>query len=443
MKFMKRLCVAALGLWAGLAPAMANAGPAIIRDAETEDIIRGYATPLLQSAGLAPGDVNLILVNDKSLNAFVAGGMNIFIFTGLLRQVNGPDEVIGVIAHEIGHIAGGHIARLGAELERASTQALLSTILGVAAAVAAGRADVGAAVAVGGQSSAQRGLLAHTRVQESAADQAAFNYLKATGRSAKGLVKVLEKLADQELLSSRFQDPYVQTHPLSRDRLQTALRAVEREPEGASTATPEEIARFKRMQAKLAGFMDAPTDTLRRYAGDDPNARYARSIAHYRRGDLGKALPLLDGLIAEAPNDPFLHELRGQMLYENARPQEAAEAYAKAIAIRPDDPAILAPAARAFLDAGAPSEQVIEMLRRVTVFEPRNPGAWRQLGIAYGKQGDIGQASVALAEAAMLNGRRGDAILQAKRAQSHLAKGSAGWLKAEDILQATGGADPK
>lgn len=436
MKLTKRFCVVALAIWAALSPALASAGPAVIRDAETEDIIRGYATPLLQAAGISPGDVDLILVNDNSLNAFVAGGMNIFLFTGLLRQANGPDEIRGVLAHEIGHIAGGHIARLGEELEQASTQALLTTILGVAAAVAAGRADVGAAVAVGGQAAAQRGLLAHTRVQESAADQAAFTYLRSAGHTAKGLVGVLEQLADQELVSSRHQDPYVQTHPLSRDRLQTALRAVEREGADAAVATPDEVARYRRMQAKLAAFIDPPSSTLGAYRGDSPTERYAQSIAHYRRGDLGRALPLIDGLIQASPDDPFLHELRGQMLYENGRPVEAAEAYAKALDGRPDDPAILAPAARAYLDAGADAQEIIRMLKQVTLLEPRNPGAWRQLGVAHGKLGDIGQASVALAEAAMLNGQRGDAILQAKRAQNHLAKGTPGWLKAEDILRA-------
>ena len=436
MKLSKRVLAAAVAIWAALAPALARAQPSVIRDAEIEDTIRGYATPLLQAAGISPGDVDLILVNDDSINAFVAGGMKIFIYTGLLRRVESPDEVIGVLAHEIGHIAGGHIARLGSELEQASTQALLATILGVAAAVAAGRGDVGAAVAVGGQSSATRMLLAHTRVQESAADQAAFRYLDATDRTAEGLVDLLGRLADQELISSRYQDPYVRTHPLSRDRLETARVAAERAGPNARHASPAELRRLERIQAKLAGFMDPPTRTLDRYKGDDANSRYARSIAHYRRGDLAQALPLIDGLIAEEPDDPFLVELKGQMLLENGRAEPAADAYMRAVVMRPDDPALLAPAARALIEAGRDTDRAIEMLRRVTLKEPRNPGAWRQLGIAYGKTGDIGQASVALAEAAMLSGQKEDAAIQANRAQAHLEKGSAGWLKAEDILRA-------
>ncbi|MEQ9121696.1 MAG: M48 family metalloprotease, partial [Alphaproteobacteria bacterium] len=199
---------------------------------------------------------------------------------GLLRRAQGPDEVIGVLAHEIGHIAGGHLARLNSELESASTQALLAAILGVAAGVAAGRADVGAAVAVGGQSSAVRGLLAHTRVQESAADQAAFRFLEATNRSAQGLVDLLGRLSDQELVSSRYQDPYVRTHPLSRDRLETAKIAVAQEGPTAQKASAEDRRRFARMQAKLAGFTDPPAATLDRYTGDDVDSRYARAIAH-------------------------------------------------------------------------------------------------------------------------------------------------------------------
>ena len=438
MKLTKRLAIAIVAIWSALAPTLVSAGPAIIRDAEVEDIIRGYATPLLQAAGISPGDVSLILVNDNAINAFVAGGMNIFIYTGLLRKAGGPDEVIGVLAHEIGHISGGHIARLGAEIERASVQALLTTILGVAAAIAAGRGDVGAAVIAGGQGTAVRGLLAHTRVQESAADQAAFRFLDASGRSASGLIDLLGRLVDQELISSRHQDPYIQTHPLSRDRLTSAQAFMARTRPGA-TASANERARFARMQAKLAGFMDPPALTISRYAGQDPNARYARSIAHYRRGDLGNAIPLIDGLIQEAPNDAFLYELKGQMLFENGRAQEAAAAYDTAVTLRPDDPTLLAPAGRALVALGdaQSNERAIVMLRRVTLKEPRNPGAWRELGIALGKRGDIGDSSVALAEAAMLQGRKGDAIMQAKRAQHHLNKGSTGWLKAEDILRAT------
>lgn len=434
MNFRKRLAVAVITVWTALAPALASAQATVVRDAETEDIIRGYATPLLQAAGIAPGDVDLILINDNAINAFVAGGMNIFVFTGLLRQAESPDEVIGVMAHEIGHIAGGHIARLGAELERASIESLVAAVLGVAAAVASGRADVGAAVALGGASSAQRGILAHTRVQESAADQAAFRYLQATERSAEGLVALLERLANQELVSSRFQDPYVRTHPLTRERVNTARAAVA-QAGPAQTASAEERARFARMQAKLAAFIDSPTKTLAAFTGDTPNDRYARSIAHFRRGDLGEALPLIEGLIAAKPNDAFLWELKGQMLFEGGRARESAEAYAKAVAIRPNDSAILSPAARAYVESGDRIEEAIAMLRRTTLTEPRNAGAWRQLGIALGRNGEIGQASVALAESDMLSGRREDAASQARRAQKELPEGSAGWLRAEDILR--------
>lgn len=434
MKFRTRLAVAVFAIWAAFQPAHVSAQTTVIRDAETEDIIRGYATPLLQAAGIAPGDVDLILINDNAINAFVAGGMNIFVFTGLLRSAGDPDEVIGVLAHEIGHIAGGHIARLGAELERASIESLVAAVLGVAAAVAAGRPDVGAAVAVGGAATAQRNLFAHTRVQESAADQAAFRYLQAADRSAQGLVALLERLANQELVSSRFQDPYVRTHPLTRERVNTARAAVAKAPP-ARTASAAEQVRFDRMQAKLAAFIDSPTKTLASYPGDGPVDRYARSIAHFRRGDLGQALPLIDNLIAAAPDDAFLWELKGQMLFEGGRARDSAEAYAKAVALRPNDSAILSPAARAYVESGDRIDEAIAMLRRTTLNEPRNAGAWRQLGIALGRNGEIGDASVALAEAAMLTGRKDDATLQARRAQNNLPQGSSGWLRAEDILR--------
>jgi predicted Zn-dependent protease len=439
MNLTMRIISAAVVFWMALQPTALSARPAVIRDAEIENIIRGYATPLLQAAGIAPGDARLILVRDNQINAFVAGGMNIFIYTGLLRSVDSPDEIRGVLAHEIGHIAGGHIARLGAELEQASTQALLSTILGVAVAVAAGRADAGAAVIAGGSGSAQRGLLAHTRAQESAADQAAFRYLEASGLSAAGMVAMLDRLAGQELVSDTYQDPYVRTHPLSRDRVRSARAFVARVRSPGRTATPAELATYDRIKAKLAGFIDSPQRTLDRYAANDPGvpAQYARAIAQYRRGDLVAALRGIDGLIQQAPNDPYFHELKGQMLYENGRVQESALAYEAAIALLPSDPALMGPAAKAMMEAGGAERtaRTIQMLERVTLLEPRNPGAWRQLGIGYGKMDRIGDASVALAEANMLTGRRADAGLQARRAQHHLKEGTPGWLKAEDILR--------
>ncbi len=436
MKFSKHLAVVAVAIWATLTPIVTSAGPAVIRDAELEDIIQGYMTPLLQVAGIAPGDVRLILINQPDINAFVAGGMNIFVYTGLLRKAETPDEVIGVLAHEIGHIAGGHIARLGSALENASTQAIASAILGVAAAIASGRTDVGAAVTAGGQSSALRGVLAHTRTQESAADQAAFRYLEGTGQSVQGIVDMLKRLSDQELLSSRYQDPYVRTHPLSRDRLETAKAFLSRSQFKSAMRSTTDLERFRRIQAKLAAFIDPPSKTLSNYQNTGPIDRYARAIAHYRRGDLGQAIPLIDGLIASSPNDPFLHELKGQMLMENGRSTEAESSYNTALQLRPGDPAIMLPAATAILESRGDTAKAIQILQDVTFREPRNSSAWRQLGISYGKQGNIGEASVALAEAEMLNGQKDNAVFQAQRAQHHLPKGSAGWLRAEDILRA-------
>lgn len=430
---------AAVVLWMALQPTQLSARPAVIRDAEVENIIRGYATPLLQAAGIATGDVRLILVRDNQINAFVAGGMNIFIYTGLLRSADSPDEIRGVLAHEIGHIAGGHIARLGAELERASSEALLSTILGVAVAVAAGRADAAAAVIAGGAGSAQRGLLYHTRTQESAADQAAFRYLESSGYSAAGMVAMLDRLAGQELVSETYQDPYVRTHPLSRDRVRSARAFVARTHNAGRVATTAELATYDRIKAKLAGFIDPPQRTLDRYPANDTGvpSQYARVIAQYRRGDLVAAIQGIDRLIGQAPYDPYFHELKGQILYENGRIQESAEAYEAALNLLPSDPALMGPAAKAMMEAGDErrTARAIEMLERVTLLEPRNPSAWLHLGIGYGKMDRIGDASVALAEANMLNGRRADAGLQARRAQHHLKEGTPGWLKAEDILR--------
>ncbi|MFN3077727.1 MAG: M48 family metalloprotease, partial [Alphaproteobacteria bacterium] len=317
----------------------ANSGqPVQIRDTEIENIIRIFGTPLFQAVGFAPDTVRLHLVVDKSLNAFVAEGLNLYLHTGLLIRTETADQLIGVMAHEIGHITGGHLVRREQDVGVFQMGSLLATVLGAAAAVASGRGDVGGAVAMAGSDAALKSFFSYTRSQESSADTAALKMLDLTGQSARGLLDFFLILGDQELLMPRQQDPYVRTHPLTRDRVEFVRHHVETSSHPAERSHPEYAEMHRRMRAKLIAFLEPTNQALLRYKENDQaiDARYVRAIAFYRRADLNRALPLIEGLIAERPADPYFLELKGQMLFENGRGREAIEPYRQAVRRLPD-----------------------------------------------------------------------------------------------------------
>lgn len=412
----------------------------LIRDTEIENTIRTYATPVFLAAGLDPGAVRIYLVNDKALNAFVAGGQNLFINTGLLMNSAHAGQVIGVIAHEAGHIEGGHLARTQDALRNATAESILAVVLGAIAAAAAGRPDVAGAVVAGGQNTALRSFLGYTRTQEGAADAAAMRYLDETGQSARGLLEFMKTLEGQELLPYSRQDPYLRTHPLTRDRILALEKHVDLSPNSDSPLTPQDAAMHARMVAKLHGFLDNPVTTLRLYPLTDRSlaARYAQTLAFWRQHDLDRAVAHIDALLAEHPRDPYFHELKGQMLYESGRPVEALKPYETAVGILPEAPLLRIGLAEVQLALNDPAllDPAIDNLRTALARERNRPYVWRQLGIAYGRKGDIGQSSLALAEEALLVGDNPRARFHAGRAEKLLPTGSPGWLQAQDILQA-------
>ncbi len=412
-----------------------------IRDAEIESIIRDYAAPLFRAAGLPPESIQVHLVNDSALNAFVAGGLNMFINTGLLMRSEDPLQVIGVIAHETGHISGGHLSRTRDALEGASASAILATVLGTAAAIGTGRGDLGAAITMGGQEIGARRFLRYSRAQESAADQAATQFLDATGQSARGLLAFMEILGDQELLPESRQDPYVRTHPITQDRVRFLREHVDRSPHSGRPATPRQLAEHRRMVAKLVGFLTSPARTLRQYPESDRGlpARYARAVAYYRRPDLPRALAEIDSLLAEYPDDPYFHELKGQILYENGRVAESLPHYESSVALRPDSPLLRDGLAQAQLASGDPAlaTAAIDNLRQALRFEPRSVRLWSNIGRAYAADGQMGMAVLAQAEAAFLRSERTEARFHAGKALKMLPSGSPSWVRAQDILLAT------
>jgi predicted Zn-dependent protease len=415
-----------------------SSSPSLIRDAEIESIIHGYAEPIFAAAGIDPEAVSIYIVNDNALNAAVAGGQNLFLFTGLLMRADVPNQLIGVIAHETGHIAGGHVARIQGELETASAEMILAYILGIGAAIATGDGKAGTAIIGAGQSMIIRNLLSYTRTQESAADQAALSYLDATGQSSRGLAEFMNILRQKEQLFGTNYDPYLRSHPLTLERIDVAERHAATSPYGGATDPPERLAEHERMRAKLIGFLRELPDVLRDYPEglDTLPARYARAIAYYRANQLDRAFAELDPLIAEYPDDPYFLELKGQILYEHGRTDESRTFYESSVAAAPDQPLLRLGLAQTLiaLDKPALDQRAVKELESVIVDEPRNTGAWRLLSIAYGRNGEPGMAALALAEAAAARGDRSEAKQKAATAQTLLPKGTPSWLRAQDIL---------
>jgi predicted Zn-dependent protease len=416
--------------------AWAEAAPSIIRDAEVESIIRSYANPLFNAAGIPLDAVTIRVLNSSVLNAFVTNGNRMFLHSGLILETKSPGELIGVIAHETGHIAGGHLVRLGDQIEKATLASMGSMALGILAGIAAGRSDAGMAAMSLGQQITQREFFSYTRTQEASADQYAFKLLDATHQSAQGMENFFETLVDQELLSSANQDPYMRTHPITSDRVAAVRAHVQKAalPYGAPT---EQQLRHDRMVAKLFSFLESQGRTLQRYPeGDDRLvARYARAIAYFRRGQLNLSLPLIDGLLAEAPNDPYFWELKGQMLFENGRLPEAADAYRHSVTLAPDQPLIDLSFAHVLVESGGEKNgrEAETYLRKVITAEPNSGFAWRLLGSVYGQRGDETQASYALAEYAMLAGDPSQALFHVNKALGSVKQSDPLWLRLQDL----------
>ena len=411
----------------------------LIRDAEIEDTIRAYVAPLLEAAGLGKDAVRLHIVNDPSINAFVAGGPNLFLSSGMLAAAEEPGEIIGVLAHEIGHIAGGHLVRTRDAMEDASAEMILATVL-AAGAIIAGEGEVGSAIISGGQALAQQSFLRYSREQEQSADQAAVRLLERTGQSAAGLLRMFQRLEERERLAISEVNSYARTHPLTRERIRFIRDHVQRNDRASGSAPDAHMTAHRRMVAKLKGFLDPPEATFRAYPDEDQSteARYARAIAYYQVPDLERALTALDALLADFPDDPWFHELKGQVLFENGRVSEAIAPYERAVALKGDAGLLRLGLARAQIEAGNAGllASAIEILEAATRLEPKVPQHWYQLGIARGRAGEHPASSLAFAEAAYLRGDAERAHYHATLAAEGLPHGSAGWLRAEDILNA-------
>ncbi len=421
-------------------------GLPIIRDAEIEQLLRDYTQPILRSAGLAQQDVHVVIISDRAFNAFVMDGRHIFINAGALLDATTPNEVIGVLAHETGHMAGGHLSRMRQQMANAQTASIIAMILGVGAAIGASRsggaAGNPAAAILGPQETIRRSLLSYMRAQEEQADRAGVKFLAATGQSPKGMYDTFKRLSDQILFAAQNADPYMQSHPMPAERVAALEILAKASPLWNKKDPPELQARHDLMRAKLSGFLDRPETVARRFPMTDNSlaARYARAIATYRHADLRGAITQIDGLIQAQPNNPYFHELKGQALLEGGRPAEAIAPLHRAIQLAPK-PALIQVLLAQALNAsnGAKSaDEAIGILRTALAQEPESVDGYLQLAMAYGHKGDLAQADLASAMAAFMRGDHPTARQIAARAKTRFPIGSPGWVKADDLTGTKG-----
>ncbi|HEY6917353.1 MAG TPA: M48 family metalloprotease [Allosphingosinicella sp.] len=413
------------------------AAQSILRDAETEALFKDMSRPIIEAAGLRPENVDIVLVNDSTINAFVAGGQIVYIHSGLIQAADNANEVQGVIAHELGHVTGGHVIRYNQGAGAATGITVLSLLLGVAA-VAAGAGEAGAGIMAAGQQAAMGKFLAFLQSEESSADQAGANYLSGAGVSGKGSLSFFKKLQNQEFrLALSQEDGYGRTHPLTGQRMQWLEARYKADPAWDKKTDPALEARFQRVKAKLTGYVNTPAQTLIAYPETNKSvpARYARAYAYHKSAFPDKAVAEVDSLLKDQPHDPYFLELKGQILLESGKPADALASLRDAVDHAPDQPLIAALFGHALIATEDPANfaEAEKVLRAAVGRDNSNPFAWYQLGIIYDREGDAGRAALATAERYNLEGNPKLALASAEQAMHGIPEGSADWVRAQDI----------
>jgi predicted Zn-dependent protease len=423
-------------------------GPPTLRDTESEQLLREYTRPILRAAGLEKQNIQIVIINDSSFNAFVADGRRIFVNYGAMMQSETPNQIIGVLAHETGHLAGGHLSKMREQLAQAQTQMIIAMLLGAGAMVAGARSgnsngglsNVGAAAVAAPQEMIRRNLIAYVRAQEENADRAGVKFLTATGQSAKGMYETFKRFTNDSLFASRGADPYLQSHPMPADRVAALEEFAHSSPYWDKKDDAALQLRHDMVRAKISAFMERQDTVYRRYpmSNDSLPSRYAHAITTYLHGDLRNALAQIDALIQLQPNNPYFYELRGQALLEGGKPAEAIAPLRKAVALSNNSPLIEMLLGQALVgtDNKALTDEAIAILRAAVAREGEAPLGYTQLAMAYGRKGDYAQADLASAQAAFLRGDSKTARELASRAKTRFAIGTPGWVKADDIVAA-------
>ena len=413
------------------------AAQTILRDAETEELLRDISRPLIEAAELEPGNVRVVLIQNGEINAFVAGGQVVYLHSGLITVADNANEVQGVIAHELGHITGGHIIRSEEGIRQATGIMIATMILG-AAAMALGAGEAGMGVLAAGQQAALGRFLAFTRVQESSADAAGASYLSRAGISGRGSLAFFERLQNLEFRMNIPQDNgYARTHPLTGERIAALEHVYHEDPAWDRPTDPALEERFQRVRAKLIGYVDDPRQVMNLYPESNRSipARYARAYAWHRTAHPDQSLAETDSLLRDRPHDPYFLELKGQILLESGRPQEALVSLREAVARAPNQPLIAALFGHALISTEDTQnfEEAKRVLRVAVQRDNDNPFAWYQLGIVYDREGDQARAALATAERYNLTGEPQLALVSAEQAMLGIPVNSPDWYRAQDI----------
>lgn len=415
----------------------------LLRDPDIEYALKQLAAPILKAAGLSPSRIDILVVDDRSLNAFVVDQNHIFLNSGLILKMKSPAMLQSVIAHEAGHIANGHLMRRPINLRNARTAAGIGAVLAAVGGAAAGNGALAAGAAAGVQGSALRSFFAHTRAEENAADQSGLRYMATAGIDTNGAVQVIDLFRGQEALSVGRRDPYASTHPLSTDRSRTVNQLASAYA-GKAKPQPSSDYWFARAKGKLSAFKRSPKWTLTR-AGESgfDDVKYMRqAAANHQRSKTKKAMNAINKAIQIRPKDPYYYELKGQILMESRQFTAAASAYGTAANLAPNNALILGAYGRSLMALGK-VKQATQYLEKSRALDSRDIRVMRNLASAYASQGNNGMASLVTAERYALSGRLRDAGVHAKRASDLLPRGSTGWRRAQDVLAASEAASKK
>ena len=431
------LAAATVGPLSSIAYAQ-DAPPHTIEDTEIDEILHKECDPIFAAAGLDPKSVQIVMIEDKELNAGTMSTKLIGIYTGLIEETKTPNELIGVMAHETGHAAGGHTVRGDAEMQRAAMNPMLMTLgLGLLA-IAAGAGGAGAALISSAPYFGALGAIGYSREQESRADQAAITYLEKAGMSSRGLVDFFDNFRYQEVFEQARRYQFFQDHPISSERIETLRRRVEEQPHYNAVDPPDLIALHEVMKAKLFAFTEPPQQTFMKFPESDTSfpARYARAIAYYRETEVEMAMKALDNLLADYPNDPYLWELKGQVLFEAGRAKESEGPHQRSVDLKPQAPLLRINLARAILaqEDGKRADEAIVHLQKALAFDRDNAFAWALLAQAWDAKGDGGQARLAAAEERFSIGDMVQARIFALRARELLPRNTPEWRRATDIV---------
>ncbi|MDB9919314.1 M48 family metalloprotease [Amylibacter sp.] len=410
-------------------------GKGILRDAEIERTLKIITLPLLENTKIDQQNFKVLVINDSSMNAFVTSGQYIFIHYGLINKMETVEQLQSVIAHEIGHITGGHYIQRTSDIESARTLAGIGMILSAAAGLVSGDSNIAIGLAAGSQSASRRNFLKHSRTQEASADQAGIKLMAAANINPHAALEVLEIFKGQELLTAKRQDPYIQTHPLNSQRISSIQKSLKTLNFKKNEKDKNIDYMYNRMRAKFKGFTEKPFRALQttNIKKNDELNLYTRAIAYHRLPDLNLAQKEINKLLELKPNDPYYNELKAQFLLETGNPNEAIKYYNRALELEPNELLFNVGLSRALNSIGK-YKSTIKILKNIYDKDPRNGRLLRELAIAYSQNGELGWASLLTAERYALYGKFNDALLHAKRAQSILVPGTIAWLKVEDLI---------